>query len=393
MPIRTLAEYQQLQHVELQPGDILLKKIFPGQNAGMVEKTITWGQSRFEKRTRIDFGDGESADIDMLGSSSSEHAAMVLSPSSLAEAVGEGVVETPIWRRITERYIVYRCTNKVLVEQAINVAKGLTNRRENALGGQRHVTGGAYNLKGAIQSNVRNKQFMNNAAENRQTDAFRQASAPQSLGGFLIDCAVHKGCRFFYGSKERMAALSTIDYLDHINDIAYGSVGDIQMPDMFCSEFVMACYEAGSAAALGKTAFGTDPRGMSPMEMENVLNGRTHDLVRMVGRFDFQDNPLFLAVNDAIEEYDAGLKGFSGAFRRQSDESRAAVEMFKTALESRDVPSLYYELCAVTGMKPAVPATIIGGQTGLRPISPSSTLYKTLAKHLNQRHLLVRRQS
>jgi hypothetical protein len=39
-------------------------------------------------------------------------------------------------------------------------------------------------------------------------------------------------------------------------------------PNLFCSQFAVTCYEADSLAAFGRTAMGTNPRAILPMEVE-----------------------------------------------------------------------------------------------------------------------------
>jgi hypothetical protein len=87
---------------------------------------------------------------------------------------------------------------------------------------------------------------------------------------------------------------------------------------MFCSEFVIICYEAASLNLYDETLFGTNPRGMSPMEMENIINSRP-DKMMLVGRIENPIDIVFKAVKDGIEEYKKTLRG--GFFRRPSRES------------------------------------------------------------------------
>lgn len=339
MAVATYRQYQGLARVDsLQAGDILIKKVFPETAKNAVEKGITLGQRLFQKDEVIKISTGgvfsrsEKHSFPMLGSNTSEHAAIAIAPDVLAEAVGEGVITASIWGRMEERYIVYRCPVNEVRLAAINIATGLSNAYRNTVTGQsRSTTGGAYSLGGAIKSNFRATTFNQHG---------------------------------------------TNDYLQHIIDFVHGLRPD--RPDMFCSEFAMACYEAGSVAARGKTAFGTNPKAMSPMQMEAVLNARP-DMVKLLGKFDSENNPLYHGVETALNEYKKGLSGF---FRNQSDASKAAFTALSELLLIGNMEYLYAAILAYMNTQGTYPPGVELKITPAQRLSPSSTLYGLLKKHL-----------
>ena len=202
-PIHTYDDYKRLRKVaQLQPGDLLLKKVFNQTLKGLTEWVITKGQKLFSGDKEIKVGSFFSREkfrIAYLGHSSSEHAAVVIAPNEIAEAVGIGVITVSIQGRRNERYCVYRCSNHQLTDAAVEIAKGLSHAYHNVVTGSqdRVTTGGGYSIKGAIQSNFRNQTFQHD---------------------------------------------STNQYLNDIIDYVNGVRSD--RPTMFCSEFAMACYEA-----------------------------------------------------------------------------------------------------------------------------------------------------
>lgn len=220
--------------VMMQPSDVLIKKIFPETAKHVIEKVITGAQrlTKYDDVVKVHNGLGSHKDTFVfknLGSSTSEHAALVIDNGNMAEAVGGGVITATLQSRADERYIVYRCRNPQLSKAVVAVATALATNRPGSKGGN-------YDLFGAAKSSFRDPQFQGNTLRNKLT------STP------------------------------TAQFLNDILDYCHG-VSSIR-PDMFCSEFAVACYEAASVAIFGKTAFGSSPRAMSPMEMENVINHR-----------------------------------------------------------------------------------------------------------------------
>lgn len=354
MSIHTYQQYQDLKRVDsLKAGDILIKKVFPETAKNAIEKGIVSGQNLFKKDEIIKISTGgifsrrEKHSFPMLGSNTSEHAAIAISSDVIAEAVGEGVINASIWGRMEERYLVYRCKPEADVVRlgAINIATGLSNAYRNTLtscpycgGGDRITTGGGYSAMGAIKSNFRTTTFNPN---------------------------------------------ETNDYLQHLIDFTYGLRQD--RPDMFCSEFAMACYEAGSIAARGVTAFGTNPKAMSPMQMEGVLNSRP-DMVKLLGKFDSENNPLYNGVETALHEYKKGVSGVSGFLRRQSDASRNAITALNELLKIGNMEYLYAAVLSYMNVQGTYPPAVIFKINPTQRLSPTSTLYTLL--HTNLKTLI-----
>jgi len=360
MPVSTLREYRSVHALEgLQPGDILLKKVFPETAHGAVEKGITKGQKLFERPETVRVSTGffsrdEKHAFAMKGSHTSEHAAIMLDHDTIAEAVGNGVITASIRNRLSERYLVYRCRRDDVRKAAIAVARGLSTPHENALTGTRRegTRGGSYSIVGALASNLHG----NAGFQSRRVD-----NAVRLVGGML--------------GGATPSTVPTNDYLQAILDFVHG-VSSVR-PDMFCSEFAMACYEAGSLGARGKTAFGTDPRAMSPMRMEDVLN-RHVDMVELVGRFDSESNPLVSGVQTALRAYERGL----GIFRRPSEQSTRAVAVLRELLVVGD--AAYLDAAVRTFMgAPAVPGSAVVYELSPRDrLRPGSTLHRHLADNL-----------
>jgi hypothetical protein len=273
----------------MQPSDLLIKKIFPETAKYVVEKAIVLAQSitnYFDGRGIAGDGlfDPAKQVFKKLGSATSEHAAIVIENGNIAEAIEHGVITDTLKSRSHERYIVYRCHNPDLRKAVVAVATALATKRHGTIGG-------SYSLSGAIKSSVRDPQFQSNSLWNNMT------STP------------------------------TAKYLDDILDYCQG-VSNVR-PDMFCSEFTVACYEAASVAVFGKTAFGSSPRAMSPIELENVINHRP-DLMQLVGRFESPIDIVFEALKEGVEEYANSLTGALSFFRRPSTESLQALSVLKS---------------------------------------------------------------
>lgn len=292
--INSYNEYRQLPKIDnLQPGDILIKKVFKETAKTTVEKIITSGQGLFKNKhstLKIDIGNffPEKHKVAFNGSQTSEHAAIVVGLDQIAEAVGEGVITAFLLGRREERYCVYRCKNHALVDATVTIAKGLASPYLNVIyNGKRPgtSTGGSYSISGALKSNFKKQTFQKGA---------------------------------------------TADYLNHILDYVYGLRQD--RPNMFCSEFVMACLESACVGLFGKTAFGTSPIGMSPMFMEDALNSRP-DVVNLIGKYDSENDQVFTEVESALKEYKISLNRF---FKNPSKQSKQAAEMLETLLHIGD---------------------------------------------------------
>lgn len=342
MAINTYQEFLALPHLyhnQLQTGDILLKKIFPETVKHAVEKIITGGQKIMQSPEQVKVSQGlfhrkEKWVFENKGSPTSEHAAIIISPNRMAEAVGEGVIQAFTLNRSHERYIAYRCNDLVLRDAAVFVATGLSTARAGSKGGK-------YNLGGAAASLFRNPNFQQNTWINRRI------STP------------------------------TEKYLNDIIDYVYG-VSNIR-PNMFCSEFAVTCYEAGSLAAFGRTAFGSNPRAVSPLELENLLNYRLN-LFQLVGHVEAPADPLFEILLGAVEEYDKSLKKL---FRRPSPESLQALEVFRNLLDLGPSDYLFFAVEHYLGVVSKVPYDPDCRMSGLTaPLKKDSTFFKIMQKAL-----------
>lgn len=251
---------------------------------------------------------------------------------------------------------------------AIAIATGLSNAYENTITGQsgRVTTGGNYSIGGALASNLYKKTgFTQDQMRNAAT------KASELLGNSKIQ-------KIKKSFEHLPSNLPTDDYLRHIIDYVYGLRED--RPNMFCSEFAMACYEAGSVASRGKTAFGTDPRTMSPMRMEDVMNSQ-RDMVTLIGRLDSENNALFNGVETALKEYTDGL-GF-GILRRQSEQSKKAVLTLSELLKIGNMEYLYAAVVALMNVRSAQEIDLVYQIPSSDQISPTSNLYRMLLKRLN----------
>lgn len=371
MAISTYQEYRSLSYApELKPGDILIKKVFPETAKGLVEKGITKGQKLFQKDEIVKVSNGrfqrsETFKFQMQGSNTSEHAAIVISNDMLAEAIENGVITASIWARMGEKYLVYRCNQEDVRAASTKIAIGLSDAYTNAITGEngRVTTGGDYSIGGALASNLYKKTgFTQDQMGNAVTTISR------TLGNSNIK-------KLQKTLKPLPTNLPTNEYLQHIIDYVYGLRQD--RPNMFCSEFAMACYEAGSVASRGKTAFGTDPRTMSPMRMEDVMNSH-RDMVTFIGRLDSENNPLFHGVETALREYTDGL----GMFRRQSEQSKKAVVTLKELLVIGNMEYLYAAVVAIMNVRPAQELGLVYTIPADNQISPTSTLYRILLANL-----------
>lgn len=327
--INTYEQYQALTLTALEPGDILLKKVFPETRKGAVEWGITQGQRLFSSNSKVKTGgifSREKFKVAFNGSNSTEHAAVAIAPGELAEAVGEGVITASVESRKHERYCVYRCSNAALRDAALVMAKGLSHAYHNVVTGDRGrtTTGGAYSIGGAIASNVRGRTFQQG------------------------------------GTEQYLTAI--IDYVTGVRN---------NRPNMFCSEFAAAVYEAGSMAAFGKTAFGLNPRAMSPMVLEDALNNRP-DIMRLVGKYDSENDVLFTAVCKGLEHY-----GKKWHFNK-SRQSTAANQVLHNLLLIGDNDYLLAALEAYLGLTSTRAGTVRCNIPDDAKLKPSSSLYASL---------------
>jgi len=342
MAIHTYDQYRNLPRVLwLQGGDILLKKVFPETCKSKVEWIITKGQCLFEGDKTIRAGgffSGERFQVAYDGSHTSEHAAVAISSEEVAEAVGEGVITASLRGRRHERYVVYRCVDPRLKEAAVKIAKGLSDAYHSTVTASpalRNTTGGQYSAVGAFTSLLKDTTFQANG---------------------------------------------TNQFLTHVVDYVYGLRND--RPDLFCSQFAVTCYEAGSLAEFGKTAFGSNPKAMSPMDLENILNGRL-ELFNVMGKYDSEDNVLFSAVERGLHTY-ASRWHFN-----QSAQSKNALKVLENLLEIGDDDYLLAALAALLGTRPSQPNGLTCRIPPQSRLSTTSQLYADLTAAIRPTGLLA----
>lgn len=314
--IDTYSDFQELALLKmsnLQQGDILIKKAFPGMEHGAVEKIITSGQKMFDSPEKIKIDHGwfkKSATVKFgnFGSPTAEHAAIIINingTNQLAESIEGGVKRSKMGDVSHERYVVWRCvpSERLLASYAADIAIRMTNLgtvdKLEIRGGD-----GGYSISGAAKSNFKSPYY--------QQDNL----------------------------KNRIATTTTERYLQRIIDYCYDDKGT--RPNVFCSEFVMACYEAGSYHYLNKTAFGSNPVAMSPLSMENILN--YSEKVEIVGRIESIDDILFYAVKAGVDEYKKTLTGIKSrlGLRRPSKNSLDALGVLEQLIGTMSASDAFF---------------------------------------------------
>ncbi|NRF24018.1 hypothetical protein HRJ45_03640 [Vibrio coralliilyticus] len=246
--IASLKQYNKLDEVEVEPGDILIFKVFPGWAFGQIELGITWGQKLLHKKSA-----DEKFGIKLRGSSTSEHAAIGLSKDLLAEAAGEIHDTDDIPNNAA---IVFKCKNKDLASGAVTVTKALCRMDVGTRPSNLTMLDGNYDMEGAKKSLF----------------------------------------------KERAFKSTTNQFIEDIISFVYGSSNVI--PNMFCSQLAVAAYESASVALYGKTCFGSDPRGVTPKYLEHILN--TSGNFYLAGRLKIP--PLILHTHKVIKKYEHARK-------------------------------------------------------------------------------------
>ena len=333
-----------LQLANLNPGDILVKKVFPDMERHGIEKVITKMQGKFDKPEKISIDRGwlrknEEIKFENFGSPSAEHAAIIIRINGeikLAESQAGGVTRTDVNNVSHERYVVWRCH-----QQYQNIRNAAADVAERMTGVPTGNFDGGYGYLGAATSSYRNTSYQHNNFTNN------------------------------------IVTKDTESYLKQIIDFCYEARG--ARPNLFCSEFVMACYEAGSYRITENTAFGTNPKAMSPMYMENVLN--YSEKVEIIGRVDSAQDILFNAVKNGVEEYQKSLSGiFGGIFRKPSEESLRALGTLQILLEwpPGDIlfPAMEHYLTIVSKVPYEYDADLSFNLSA--PLSKKSTFYDKL---------------
>ncbi|GLT16543.1 hypothetical protein GCM10007938_03190 [Vibrio zhanjiangensis] len=246
--IASLRQYNNLKEVEVEPGDVIIVKIFPGWAHDKIASSITKAQKYFHWKSP-----DEKAGMKLQGAATSEHVAIGLSATVLAEAAAEihGTDEIP-----TSAAVVYKCTDKELAKAAVTITKALCRLEVDARPKGLPAEGGRYDMLGAAKSLYSKRTFH----------------------------------------------ASTNEYIEDILSFVYG--GSNIIPDMFCSQLAVAAYESASVAIYGKTCFGSDPRGVTPRYMEHLLNTRGN--FYLAGRIAVP--PLLLHTDKVIHNYENARK-------------------------------------------------------------------------------------
>ena len=255
--ISTQHQYDHLKEVTLQPGDVIIAKMFPGHASKPTEVLIPMMQDSFIHKKSLD----EKAGMQLQGSATSEHAALAISKDEIAEASGEGVVRSmALTSKRKNGWVVFRCSDKVLANGASKIAAALckhnVNTRDKDFLYKNNITGGKYDKIGSISSLLKKRNF--NSGTNQ--------------------------------------------YIQDILDFVYGI--SKRAPNMFCSELSASVYECASVAQYGKTCFGSDPRAVTPKYLEHLVN--TSSLFNLVGKV--PPSPLFSHTHMAAMKYQSALK-------------------------------------------------------------------------------------
>ena len=295
LPIDSYKKYIDLNFANLEDGDILIKKIFSDDNSsdshhGMIEGAIVAGQGFFKSAGNMmnNILGPDVCNQLSLGHESSEHAAIVVNAfqKELVEAMGDGVRRNYInWElkdngknveRKGELWLVYK-TPELLIKNAIWVAKALADKfhyfKNLTEMDQKELLGKAnsmdylsqvrpsYSLFGALRSNINSSD---NFGINKLDSPYLTPSVSRDTEEYFQDLMC-----YLNGEKK--------------------DPGGIFTNSMFCSELVMLCLEGGYYAKTlhksmsppdlsgnpvirGKRFFNIDPRAMSPITMEHILN-------------------------------------------------------------------------------------------------------------------------
>jgi hypothetical protein len=198
----------------LQPGDILVKKVFDVLKGTAIEGMIVAGQKLFAKGT---------------GSATSEHFAMMLTSTDLIESDEDGVVCNKITGGdlAKTRYIVYRCRNSKIRDQAVLFGyQFMGYKRADALPGK--IKPGKYSWKAGFAS-LRAEPLVNKSNDVKN------------------NTLVYDFMQFCDGKSSTR-------------------------PDFFCSMFVAVCYEAAAARLQDAHYFlGLNAHGATPKAYEGIL--------------------------------------------------------------------------------------------------------------------------
>ena len=232
--VRSIDQFEALNTVPgHQAGDILIKKVFAGTGT-LTERLIVGGQGLFQRDHVIHSEGAPEAgrhQFPLMGSATSEHAAVATGTNTIAEADAHGVRSRQFGSDAEGgKYIVFRPANRESAEAISAMATQITAGPED-----RQLK---YSYFGAVSSSFR-------SAINKN----RRAAAE-----------VESGLRYAQGGK-------------------------VDKRSMFCSEFAAMCIEMASLDKHQKMALGVNPQAVSPMVLEDLLTQRP-DLFTMVGRYE-----------------------------------------------------------------------------------------------------------
>ena len=232
--VRTIDQFDALNPVpSLQEGDILIKKVF-ADSGTLTERVIVGGQGLFQ-RDQIIHSEGANEagrhQFPLMGSNTSEHAAVATGANAIAEADGHGVRSRQLEDGVEQgKYVIFRPTNRQNAAAISDMATKLTAGPEDRQLKYSYVGAASSSFRSAINKN-------------------RRAAAE-----------VESGLRYAQG-------------------------GRTDKRSMFCSEFAAMCIEMASLDKHQKMALGVNPKAVSPMVLEDLLTQRP-DLFTMVGKYE-----------------------------------------------------------------------------------------------------------
>lgn len=263
------AEFNTEERVALlQQGDIMLKRNLDGFKSDPLGSTISFIQG-------ITVSSGQN----LPGAYISSHSAIFVGGDQIAESIENGVGLTNLNDVKHTRYIIYRCHDQNVAQQAADYARDLAQRRGN-------VGGGNYSL------------------------GFRDGA----MGSLF--------------KSRHMGEKGTI-FMNHVNQFLNQPAANLAVPNFFCSMFVFVVYEV----ALGENhRFHYDPYTVDPKFYHKILHSRP-DLYNKVGKYIHvhsngqMKTECLQSVSEALVNYRTLRQNQSfKMFRSRSDASENAIE-------------------------------------------------------------------
>jgi len=220
--------------VDLVPGDILIQKEFGGHGPlkGEVAGRIRYGQALF---SHVNGGHMDSENLSLVVdiAPAKDSAGNSFPYAKVVEAAD---VHLGVFNIDCRDKLVYRPKDRKWAKEAASVGERLCGLRND---NYKILKSGYYSTDKAVKSICRSRQLKDNGRK------------------FLKD-------------------LHSRVYAPRLNN------KPVRCPDMFCSEFVAACYEI-AAIQLKITGLKLDPRALSPKALEGHMNKRKN-LFTMLGR-------------------------------------------------------------------------------------------------------------